>query len=230
MRIVRTRHGARMEEDGLILSEILDHPGATDTLFDVLAAAVAAVARGPDTLMLGFAGGGMVAPLRAMGFAHPIEAVDLSLEGEKVFRDLSMPWCGQVDVHEADAVDWLRGSRRRYDTIIEDLSARMPDGVTKPPVSLDVLPALMHKRLRARGAVVVNVLPVPGHPWTTLLPHLAAPFDDARVIVLEQWENRVLILGSDLDDARSMSDLIRRLLVGIDSIEANGLSVRTLRR
>ena len=42
MRVVKTRRGARMEEDGLILSEILDAPGATDTLFDVLACAVAA--------------------------------------------------------------------------------------------------------------------------------------------------------------------------------------------
>ena len=228
MRIVTTRRGARMEEDGLILSEILRRPGATDTLFDILAAAVAAVARGPDTLMLGFAGGGMVAPLRAMGFGHPIDAVDLSLDGERVFRELSAGWCGAVRVRQADAVDCLRGSRRRYDVIIEDLSARCGGEITKPPVSLEVLPALMHKRLRPRGAVVVNVLPVPGMPWSRLLPMLAAPYAQARVLVLEEWENRVLILGERLDDARSLSTLLRRLLVGIDSIEANGIAVRTL--
>jgi hypothetical protein len=228
MRIVKTRKGARMEQGGLILSEILRFPGPTDTLFDVLAACVAAVARGPDTLLLGFAGGGMVAPLRAMGFGHPIEAVDLSLEGEKVFRDLSEPWCGQVAVHEAEASAWLRASRRRYDTIIEDLSAPSPRGITKPDVALDVLPALMQTRLRPHGSVVVNVLPVPGMPWTLLLPQLAAPYAQARVITLEQWENRVLLLGDALDSARQISLLLRRLLLGIDSLEANGFSVRTL--
>lgn len=228
LRIVKTRKGARMEQDGLILSEILARPGPTDTLFDVLAASVAALTRGPRALLLGFAGGGMIAPMRAMGIAHPIEAVDLSLEGEPVFRDLSAPWCGAVEVHEAEASAFLRASRRRYDVIVEDLSAMLPGGVTKPPVSLDVLPELMHARLAPRGVVVVNVLPVPGMPWTRLLPQLAAPYRQARVIVLEEWENRVLLLGDELESAREISRILRRLLAGIDSAEADALSVRTL--
>lgn len=229
MRIVRTRRGARMEEDGLILSEILAAPGATDTLFDVLAAGVSALARGPRALLLGFAGGGMIAPMRAMGYGHPIVAVDLSLEGERVFRELSEPWCGDVVVHEAEASAFLRASARRYDVIVEDLSAPTADGITKPPVALEVLPALMKRRLRPNGLVVVNVLPVPGVPWTRLLPHLAAPYRDARVIVLEEWENRVLLLGDALDSAREISTLLKRSLVAIDSIEANSIAVRTLR-
>ena len=228
MRIVRTRRGARMEEDGLILSEILARPGPTDTLFDVLAVGVAALARGPRALLLGFAGGGMVAPMRALGFGHPLEAVDLSLEGEAIFRELSAPWCGQVVVHEAEASAWLRKQRRAFDVIVEDLSAPSPQGITKPAVALDVLPALMKKHLRPNGLVVMNVLPVPGMPWTRLLPHLAAPFGRARVIVLEEWENRVLLLGETLESARTISLLLRRSLAAIGSSEAGAFSVHTL--
>ncbi len=228
MRIVRTRRGARMEEDGLILSEILDRPGATHTLFDVLAAAIAAVAPGPSLAMLGFAGGGIIAPLRAMGFGHPVRAVDLSLAGEPIFRELSAPWCGDVRVYEAEASAWLRSARTHYDVILEDLSARTPDGNTKPPVSLDVLPELMRARLRPGGMAIMNVLPVPGRPWTTLLPHLAAPYAHARVIVLEAWENRVLFLGDTLPSAREIGTLMRRSLDVIGSDEAHAFSVRGL--
>ena len=228
MRIVRTRRGARMEEDGLILSEILAQPGPTNTLFDVLAAGVAALARGPRTLLLGFAGGGMVAPMRAMGFGHPIDAVDLSLEGETLFRELSAPWCGDVTVHEAEASAWLRKQRRPYDVIVEDLSAPTPEGITKPPVALNILPGLMKAHLRPNGLVVVNVLPVPGMPWTRLLPLLAAPYGQARVLVLEEWENRVLLLGETLESAREISLLLRRSLAAIGSSEADAFSVRTL--
>jgi hypothetical protein len=219
-----------MEEDGLILSEILSEPGATDTLFDVLACAVAALAPGPRLAMLGFAGGGVVAPLRAMGFGHPIRAVDLSLEGEHVFRSLSVPWCGEVVVDEAEASAWLRSSRRCYDVILEDLSAPTSEGITKPGVSLDVLPALMPTRLRPGGMVVVNVLPVPGRPWTTLLPHLAAAHSGARVIELDVWENRVLLLGDALPTAREISVQMNRSLDAIGSSEAHAFTVRTLKR
>jgi hypothetical protein len=229
MRIVRTRTGARVEEGGLILSEILDRPGATDTLFDVLAAAVAATARGGNMGMLGFAGGGVVAPLRAMGYGHPVEACDLDLSGERIFRELSAGWCGEVTVAKADAVAWLRARRQPFDVILEDLSASVDGEITKPAVSLEVLPQLMARRLTPRGVAVMNVLPVPGHPWTTLLPRLAAPWRRALCIVLDDWENRILLAGADLDPAEETSRAIRRALRAIGSREADGISVRTLR-
>jgi len=228
MRIVRTRRGARMEEGGLILSEILGFPGATDSLFDVLAAAVAALAPGPRLAMLGFAGGGVVAPLRAMGFGHPIRAVDLSLEGEAVFRSLSTPWCGDVRVDEAEASAWLQRQRAPYDTILEDLSAPVAGEITKPPVSLDVLPALMRRRLCPGGLVVTNVLPVPGQPWTRLLPHLAAPHGRAAVLTLEVWENRVLLASDALPTPREIGRRMRHVLRAIGSDEAEAFTVRGL--
>ncbi len=217
-----------MEQDGLIVSEVLDHPGATDTLFDVLAACVAALAPGPRVAMLGFAAGGVIAPMRAMGFGHPVHAVDLSLDGEVLFRELSAPWCGRVEVDEADAVRWLRAKRRPFDLILEDLSAEVDGELTKPPVTLDPLPALMASRLAPNGIAVTNVLPIPGMPWTELLPRLAAPHREARVLVLDEWENRVLIAGRALPSARNVGRRLRQHLDAIGSVEAKGFAVRTL--
>lgn len=229
MRVVRTRTGARIERGDLILSEIRGDPGPTDSLFDVLAACVSALVPGHRVALLGFAGGGLVAPLRAMGFGHPFVAVDLSLEFEPLFRELSEPWCGEVDIVQAEASAWLRSQRKRYDLILEDLSADGADGITKPPVSLDVLPELMARRIRPRGIVVTNVLPVPGIPFTELLPHLAAPHAQAHVITMDAWENRVLIAGNDLPSAREVSSDLRRALRAIGSQESYGLAVRALR-
>ncbi len=94
---------------------------------------------------------------------------------------------------------------------------------------LDVLPALMHRRLRPRGVAVMNVLPVPGRPWTQLLPHLAAPFAHARVLVLEAWENRVLVLGDELEPAATCSRMLARVLEAVGSDEAHAFAVRTVR-
>ena len=116
VKVVRTRRGIRLVQQGLVLSEIRTTPGPTDSLFDVLAATIAALAPGPDVALLGFAGGGLVAPLRAMGFGHPLEAVDLSLVGEALFRAHSGPWVGRVTVHEDEASRWLRSRRRRRST------------------------------------------------------------------------------------------------------------------
>ena len=75
----------------------------------------------------------------------------------------------------------------------------------------------------------MNVLPVPGRPWTRLLPRLAAPFAHARALVLEAWENRVLVLGDDLESAAACSRLITHVLAAVGSDEAGAFSVRTVR-
>lgn len=225
MRVVRTSRGARLEQDGLIVSEVLDRPGATDTLFDVLAACVAALAPGPRFAMLGFAAGGVVAPLRAMGFGHPVAAVDLDTSGVALFRELSAPWCGAVEVDEDDARAWLARKRRPFDVVLEDLSAEVEGELTKPPVSLDALPDLIAARLGSRGVAVTNVLPVPGRAWRPLLRSLAAPHVHAVALVLDEWENRVLLAGPGVPDARAVGDTVRRHLAAIGSAEADGLRV-----
>ena len=227
MRIVKTRRGVRLVEHGLVVSEVVRDPGPTHSLFDSLAAVIAALSPGVRVAVLGFAAGGLVAPLRAMGFGHPLEAVDLSLEGEQIFREHSGPWVGDVRVHEDDAVRWLRRSRRRWNLILEDLSVPVDRDTTKPAASIQTLPALMKSRLAEGGVAAFNVLPVPGYAWKHLHRRIAEPWGSAQVVEFDEWENHLLLAGA-LPTARKTSRELKRHLAAIGSDQADGLQVRTL--
>jgi len=230
MRVVKTARGARIVEGDVTLSEILAAPGPTHTLFDVLAACVAALAPGPRCAVLGFAGGGMIAPLRAMGHGHPLLAVDLSRDGEKVFRRLSRDWAGTVQLAQADAAQWLRRQRQPFDLIVEDLSVPSPAGTVKPYVSFDTLPSLIRARLRPRGVVVTNLLPLPGTSWAALLARVALPHRRAVVVKLDEYENRFVLAGRALPTAAEASLRVRRALRGIGSYQEKLIRLRTLYR
>ncbi len=229
MRIVRTKRGFRVLQGGLVLSEVLDRPGPTNTLFDVLAAAIAGLAHGPRVALLGFAAGGVVAPLRAMGWSDPISAVDLDVTGETHFRHLSDTWAGDVTVARADAAEWLRRRGKPYDVVLEDLSVVTDLGiVTKPRLSLDDLPDLIDHRLGPEGIVVVNLLPIPGVPWSEAIARVRAPWKRAAVVHLVEYENRIVVAGPRLPGAAVVSRRIRDRLRSIASTQATLIKVRSL--
>jgi len=230
MKVVRTRRGARIVEDDVVLSELLAKPGATHALFDVLAACVAELAPGPRFAMLGFAGGGVVAPLRALGFAHPVAAVDLSRDGEALFRELSSDWAGEVQLTVEDAGRWLRRRRGRWDLILEDLSVPSPAGTVKPYVSFDQLPDLIRSRLAPGGIAITNLLPLPGTSWDSLVARIAHPHRNALVVIFEEYENRLILAGDQLPSAAQLSRRLRRALASIGSGQCGRISVRTLIR
>ena len=87
----------------------------------------------------------------------------------------------------------------------------------------------MAERLTPGGIAITNVLPVPGRPWKQLLAQLSEPFDKAAYLVLDDWENRVLLAGPGLPSPRQIGCLLRDHLDAIGSEEANGLEVRNLR-
>ena len=230
MKVVRTRRGARIVEDDVVLSELLARPGPTHALFDVLAACVAVLAPGPRFAMLGFAGGGIVAPLRALGFVHPVRAVDLSREGEDLFRELSSEWAGDVCLEIEDAADWLRRRRSRWDLILEDLSVPSPAGTVKPYVSFDALPGLIQSRIAPAGIALTNLLPLPGTSWEALTARIAHPHRNALAVIFEEYENRFVVAGDELPGASTLSRRLGRALRSIGSGQCGRISVRTLFR
>lgn len=230
MRIVKTRRGLRLLEGDVILSELLAQPGPTHCLFDVLAACVAALAGGPRVALLGFAGGGIVAPLRAMGFPHAIEAVDLDPTGEKLFRELSGHWAGAVRVARMDALEWLAREQAPYDLIVEDLSVPSPAGTVKPASTFGALPGLVQSRLKPEGIAVTNLLPRPGATWDALVGPVARPHARAAVIDLEEHENRLVLGGAALPGTPDLSRRVRAALDAIGSVQARKIRVRTLGR
>ncbi|MEM8884517.1 MAG: hypothetical protein AAGD14_10635 [Planctomycetota bacterium] len=229
MRIERTRRGARIREDDVVLSEILAKPGPTHSLFDLLAACIAALAPGPRVAMLGFAGGGMVAPLRALGCDHPLQCVDLTDEAEPIFRELSSDWCGEVTLTVEDAEAWLTKRRGRFDLILEDISVPSPVGTIKPYVSFDSLPQRIHDRLKPEGVAITNVLPLPGTSWEAIYARMVLPYQRALVVHLDDFENRVLLCGDAIPDARSTGRLLRDALRALGSDALRQMRMETIR-
>ncbi|HMQ20973.1 MAG TPA: hypothetical protein PKE00_00690 [Planctomycetota bacterium] len=201
------------------MSEVLAEPGPTHSIFDVLAAAVTLhPSTSPRVAMLGFAGGGMVAPLRALGSAARIEACDLEASGHALFEELSSAWCGDVQVDDADACAWIRKARSRFDVVVEDLSCLGEDGEeTKPAVSATFLPSAIAKRVGKRGLVVTNLLPVPGVSWRALTSQVAAPWPRVVVVEFTEWENRILIAGHEVASARDVGHELGRRLEALGS-------------
>ena len=117
----RTPGGARLVQNGSVLSVVLSQPGPTDSAFDVLAAAMN-LSDGNRAGILGFAGGGVIAPLRAMGGRHAVSGVDLDDAGYNLFCDVSDDWQGAVKFTKEDATQWLRSRRTPFDVLLEDLS------------------------------------------------------------------------------------------------------------
>jgi spermidine synthase len=230
VKVVRTRRGLRLVEGDVVLSELLAQPGPTHTLFDVLAACVAALAPGPRVALLGFAAGGIIAPLRAMGFRDAIEAVDLDPTGERLFRELSGSWAMDVRVARMDAAEWLAREGPPFDLIVEDLSVPGPLGTVKPAATFGPLPGLVRGRLRPSGVAVTNLLPLPGERWGPMVVGVAKPHARAAVLDLDEYENRFVLAGADLPEAPELSRRVRASLDSIGSVQARRIRVRTLLR
>lgn len=226
-RVRATARGATISQGDAVLSRIVDRPGPTHGFFDLIAATISALHDGGSLLVLGFAGGGIVAPLRAMGVDQPIEAIDLSLAGQRVFRRFSADWCGDVRVHRGDAVEWLTTTRRRFDLILEDLSIAESGIVVKPGISSTVLPGLISRRLRPGGTAVFNLLETPRTTWAGQVEAIRKYFAETLTVRDHVYENRLVVAAASLPTARSLSLRLRLLLESIGSQRADGARVRS---
>ena len=225
-----TRRGARLLQYGSVLSEVLSKPGATDSVFDVLAAAIHIFSPGHRAGILGFAGGGMIAPLRGMGGSHRLSGVDLDRSGYELFCEMSSAWQGDVQYTQTDAVKWLRSQRGEFDLLLEDLSIARNGDVFKPDISINVLPPLIQSKLKPNGVAVINLLPADDQTWARMTAKVRAPFEFGVQIFFESYYNRVLLLSNEPFPAtREVASQLRESLTVIDSEMATDISVRALR-
>ncbi len=237
MHITRTRHGLRLSQHGVVISELRVTAGPTHSVFDLLAGVmmlrdVAAdagdVTRGRAAL-LGFAGGGMLAPLQALGFREEIAACDLDQRAHALFRQHCPQWAPFVRWERADALAWLRGQRRRWAMIVDDLSLPRDGDVTKPAICWrdGGLPEAIRARLQADGWAVFNLLPpVPARAWGADVRRLGALFSETRTIALDEYENQILIGGRSLPSAGELARGLRACLDRIGSRQARRFTVR----
>ncbi len=227
--ITPTKHGLRLSQHGVVISELRTSPGPTHSVFDVLAAVIAVLAPTGRIGVLGFAGGGMMAPLRALGVASVIDSVDLDRAGYDLFRRHCPRWAGGVNWQQVDAAAWLHQQPRAFGLLMDDLSVPEGEDVFKPAISWKVLPKLMRQRLRPGGFGVFNLLPRPGGLRQTDLTGITDLFATARIINLEQFENRILIVGEALPTAGELGRSLRGALHRLRSRQARRIEVRMVR-
>lgn len=214
----------------MVISELRSSPGPTHSVFDLLAALISVLAPGGRIGVLGFAGGGMMAPLRALGVESTLETCDLDRAAFDLFRRYCPQWIAQVRWHHAEAFAWLRRQPPDFSLLMDDLSVALDGDVTKPSVCWDALPVLIGGRLKPGGVAVFNLLPPPRGKWHPALRDLAAQFPIVRIVDLDAFENRLLVAADDeLPSARELGRRLRSALRRIHSRQAARFRVRTLR-
>lgn len=229
MDITRTRHGLRLSQHGVVISELRTTAGPTHSVFDLLAALVVLFGGDGRAGVLGFAGGGMMAPLDALGHATPFDAVDLDRDAYRLFREHCPAWRDRVRWHHGEASAWLRARRGRFGLLVDDLSVPRDGDVFKPDVSWDPLPGLIRRRLRPGGTAVWNLLVMPGDRWGDAVARVSAGHREVRVLRLDEFENRIVVAGDVLPDAAALGRSLRGLLRGIRSRQADRFRVEDVR-
>jgi spermidine synthase len=229
MDITPTRHGLRLSQHGVVISELRVSPGPTQSVWDVLSALVIVLAPRGRVGVLGFAGGGMMAPWHGLGGAAQLEAVDLDRASYELFCQHCPTWITSVRWQQDDAAAWLQRQPADFDLVLEDLSLPVGGDVLKPDVTWAGLPELIRQRLRPGGRAVFNLLRPASDRWQPEFDRLAGGFKNALVIHLRDFENRLVVAGTDLPSARQLSVRLKRALDQLRSRQASRLHVRTWR-
>lgn len=227
MKITRTKHGLRLSQHGVVITELRTTPGPTHSVFDVLGALIAVLAPVGRVGVLGFAGGGMMAPLRHLGVEAPIDSVDLDRTGYDLFRRHCPAWSCGVNWQQADALVWLRQQPSGFGLLLDDLSVPREGDVFKPAISWNELPALIRRRLRPAGVGIFNLLPPAEGGWDSHLKQIAGGFRAAQILELAEFENRILIAGDALPSARALSARLRGALRRLRSRQAGKIKLRS---
>jgi hypothetical protein len=228
MKLQKTARGVRLVHAGHVISEVLSAPGPTHSVFDVLAACLF-LGNPKRCAILGFAGGGLLAPLCELGMRQPVDAVDLSDEGFSVYEKYVQPWSMPVRFHHADAASWLRHQKAPYDAILEDLSIQGEGDVLKPEVSFKTLPSLMARHLRSSGVAVFNMFPAEGFSEKAVSRMISSPFALTHVVEMAGYQNKALVAGRHLPSARAFSRDLRAALTWMGSHLAKKVKIHALR-
>ncbi len=227
MKQVQDGDVVRFIHAGHVISEAHRHARATDSVFDVMAASIDALSPGPKVAVLGFAAGGVLSPLRALGGNHRVDGVDMDARGHALFVRQSSAWAGDVTFHLGDAATFLERGRQ-FDCVLEDLSLQVEGDAIKPEVCFVALPPLVRRALRPGGVAIYNLVRTPKRPFPQMMNLLCQGYRECRQVLLTDWENRLLLCGDTLPPPRKLGLLLRERLEAIGSNLAGGMSVRAV--
>ncbi len=218
----RGRHGLELRVDGTLASAL----GTSDAR-QVWAALAAPLLLLPETrrrrlLILGLGGGAAAHWLRELAPRAEI----IGVERDHEVADAARRYFGvdrlRVDVVVADALQFLRQERRRFDLIIEDVFVGPNRSIRKPPWLPEPGLELVWRRLAPGGLLACNTI----HEGPTLSQALRRRGPVVEIAVTGYW-NRVYVAGGGASARR-----LRRRLVDHPRYAAtrSALRLRTCRR
>jgi spermidine synthase len=204
----RVRGGLELRIDGTQASVYRPGGGVTGVVWWALASPVLLLPRTRPrrVLLLGLAAGSVARAVRALDPEAEIVGVDLDREVLRLARRHFGLDELRVEVVVADALEFLKRDRRRFDLIVEDLFVGPSRSVRKPEGLLGEGYRLIRRRLRRGGFVVSNTI----HETADVVRAMR-PFG-GRIVSLDvrcHW-NRVTVVGRDLPEPRALRRLLAR--------------------
>jgi spermidine synthase len=220
------RRGRALRIDGTFASWYAPGSHVTGSVWDALAAPLLLLppARRRKVLILGLGGGSAARVVRAIAPRAHIVGIELSRDVVHAARRwLDLDGLG-IEILHADAHEWLRASRRRFDAVLEDVFVGRGRAVRKP----DWLPlpglALAARRIAPGGILASNAI----DEASTVAREMQRLFPSTLAIAVEGFDNRVLVGGPRPLEARALRSALAKSSVLRPTLPQ--LSVATLRR
>lgn len=226
--------GARVDLDVEGATYATWHPEhvLTGYSWDGLAVGGLLRAAGPPSsvLILGLGGGTVARQLRT--FCPDIRVVGVEIDPGVV--DLArrhLHLAEDIEVHVADAYDWLARSDDHFDVVIDDLFLTGATDVVRSRVPEGDTLALLRRRVAPGGVVVANLITDVGdHSAVRRRARAAfrAAFPVARVVRPPRGLNEILVGGDDLLPGAALKPYSARLVDVEDATLFGALRVHRL--
>ena len=181
----------------------------TGLAWDNLAAAALLRPAGPpgSVLMLGVAGGTTLRTLRHLLPDASITAIELDPGILELAREhMELDRLG-VEIHVADAYEWVARSGRRFDVVIDDCYLAGDDDVFRPERDPTRLIETLRPSISPGGLFVINLVTGSGHRRLQSKTRAAARriFGQVRSVTTPDSMNEALVAGDEILGAAALA-------------------------
>ncbi len=174
----------------------------TGLAWDLLAAAAMLRPSGKPAsiLMLGVAGGTALRTLRHLLPEVSLTGIDLDAELIALAeKEMHLGDAG-AEIVIADAYEWVKNNKRRFDVILDDLYLAGEDDVFRADTCDADWLGLLKSSLAPGGILALNLVTGSGHrvKQTATRKNLTARFPRVRALLTEDSMNEILVAGDDV--------------------------------
>jgi spermidine synthase len=172
-------------------------------------------------LMLGVGGGSAIHQLNKLLKPDVI----VGIEFDPVHIQIAQTHFGLIDSNikliEADAFDWVKQNRRRFDIVVDDLFVDAPGDPVRPFALNDTWLNQLLKKLTDNGVLIQNHL-LNSHA-KQVAEELRQHFSSAILLTVPRYENVVLAMFKQPIDAKTKRKFIHAIVAELDKAAARKL-------